>query len=154
MQSKNTLTLPGLIRNSAILLVGVLIATTLMDSIHADDNGTLVSVALVLTLLNLVVKPILILFTLPFVILSMGLGLFVINALLIMLAGHLIDGFHVDGFLAALIASLIISALSLIVNSIFGPKPQVNFSFSVSRGKPTNRPRDRRQIDKDDAIDV
>lgn len=154
MTNKNALTLPNLIRNSIVLLLGVLIATYFMDSIHADSNGTLVSVALVLTLLNLVVKPILILFTLPFVILSMGLGLFVINALMIMLAGHLIDGFHVDGFLAALIASLIISVLSLIVNSIFGPKPQVNFSFSVSREKPTNRPRDRRQIDKDDAIDV
>ena len=154
MQQRQQLTLPNLLRNTAVLLVGVLAATYLMDSIHADTTATLVSVALVLTLLNLVVKPLLILFTLPFVVLSMGLGLFVINALLLMLAGRLIDGFHVDGFLAALIASLIISALSLIVNMIFGPRPKVNFNVSINTGSSARRSR-RPQIDrKDDAIDV
>jgi putative membrane protein len=154
MQQRQQLTLPNLLRNTAVLLVGVLAATYLMDSIHADSTATLVSVALVLTLLNLVVKPLLILFTLPFVVLSMGLGLFVINALLLMLAGRLIDGFHVDGFLAALIASLLISALSLIVNMIFGPRPKVNFNVSIKTGSSARRSR-RQQIDrKDDAIDV
>jgi putative membrane protein len=154
MQQRQQLTLPNLLRNTAVLLVGVLAATYLMDSIHADSTATLVSVALVLTLLNLVVKPLLILFTLPFVVLSMGLGLFVINALLLMLAGRLIDGFHVDGFLAALIASLLISALSLIVNMIFGPRPKVNFNVSIKTGTSGRRSR-RQQIDrKDDAIDV
>lgn len=154
MQQRQQLTLPNLLRNTAVLLVGVLAATYLMDSIHADSTATLLSVALVLTLLNLVVKPLLILFTLPFVVLSMGLGLFVINALLLMLAGQLIDGFHVDGFLAALIASLLISALSLIVNMIFGPRPKVNFNVSIKTGTSARRSR-RQQIDrKDDAIDV
>ncbi|MEY3000355.1 MAG: hypothetical protein RL648_569, partial [Verrucomicrobiota bacterium] len=115
---------------------------------------TLVTVAIVLTLLNLVVKPLLILFTLPFVILSMGLGLFVINALLLLLASRLIDGFHVDGFLSALLASLLISALSLLVNLLLGNKPALNVKVSVSTNRSSRSPSNRRIDDKNDAIDV
>lgn len=154
MPASNTLTLPGLLRNSIVLFLGVLIATGLMDSIHADSTATLAAVALVLTLLNLVLKPILILFTLPFVILSMGLGLFVINALLLLLASRLIDGFHVDGFFPALLASLLISGLNLLVSLLIGSKPQINVNVKVSSRANRRSQRQRPSIDKDDAIDV
>jgi putative membrane protein len=154
MPPTNTLSLAGLFRNSVILLLGVFLATGLMDSIHADSTATLVTVAIVLTLLNLVVKPLLILFTLPFVILSMGLGLFVINALLLLLASRLIDGFHVDGFLSALLASLLISALSLLVNLLLGNKPTLNVKVNVSTNRSSRSPSNRRIDDKNDAIDV
>jgi putative membrane protein len=154
MPPTNTLSLAGLFRNSVILLLGVFLATGLMDSIHADSTATLVTVAIVLTLLNLVVKPLLILFTLPFVILSMGLGLFVINALLLLLASRLIDGFHVDGFLSALLASLLISALSLLVNLLLGNKPALNVKVNVSTNRSSRSPSNRRIDDKNDAIDV
>lgn len=154
MPPTNSLSLAGLLRNSVILLLGVFLATGLMDSIHADSTATLVTVAIVLTLLNLVVKPLLILFTLPFVILSMGLGLFVINALLLLLASRLIDGFHVDGFLSALLASLLISALSLLVNLLLGNKPTLNVKVNVSTNRSSRSPSNRRIDDKNDAIDV
>jgi putative membrane protein len=154
MPPTNSLSLAGLLRNSVILLLGVFLATGLMESIHADSTATLITVAIVLTLLNLVVKPLLILFTLPFVILSMGLGLFVINALLLLIASRLIDGFHVDGFLSALLASLLISALSLLVNLLLGNKPTLNVKVNVSTNRSSRSPSNRRIDDKNDAIDV
>lgn len=154
MPPTNTLSLAGLFRNSVILLLGVFLATGLMESIHADSTATLITVAIVLTLLNLVVKPLLILFTLPFVILSMGLGLFVINSLLLLIASRLIDGFHVDGFLSALLASLLISALSLLVNLLLGNKPTLNVKVNVSTNRSSRSPSNRRIDDKNDAIDV
>jgi putative membrane protein len=154
MPPTNSLSLAGLLRNSVILLLGVFLATGLMESIHADSTATLITVAIVLTLLNLVVKPLLILFTLPFVILSMGLGLFVINSLLLLIASRLIDGFHVDGFLSALLASLLISALSLLVNLLLGNKPTLNVKVNVSTNRSSRSPSNRRIDDKNDAIDV
>lgn len=154
MTPSKALTLPALLRNCIVLFLGVLIATGLMDSIHADSTATLVIVALVLALLNLVLKPILILFALPFVLLSMGLGLFVINALLLLLASRLVEGFHVDGFFPAFLASLLISSISLLLNLLIGPKPNVRFNVKVSSSNSRRSQRQRPSIDKDDAIDV
>ena len=84
----------------------------------------------------------------------MGLGLFVINALLLLLASRLIDGFHVDGFLSALLASLLISALSLLVNLLLGNKPALNVKVNVSTNRSSRSPSNRRIDDKNDAIDV
>jgi putative membrane protein len=70
---------------------------------------TLIAVVLVLTLLNAILRPLLVLFTLPFIIVTMGLGILVINALLFLLVGHLVQGFVVAGFWSALGGSLVVS---------------------------------------------
>jgi putative membrane protein len=74
-------------------------------------------VALVLAILNAIVKPILILLTLPLTILTLGLFLFVINAVIILLAGSFIDGFVVDGFWWALLFSLLLSIITSLLTS-------------------------------------
>lgn len=76
-----------------------------------------VIVAIVLGLLNLLVKPILVLLTLPVTILTLGLFLLVINAVIILLCSRLVSGFHVDGFLDALIFSLILSVFQSVLFS-------------------------------------
>ena len=81
-----------ILRDAIILFLGVLAATYLMDSIEVESTTTLLVVALVLTLLNMVVKPLLVLFTLPFVVLTLGLGVLLINAVLLFLAGQLVAG--------------------------------------------------------------
>jgi putative membrane protein len=76
--------------------------------------------ALVIGLLNAVVRPILVVLTLPVTVITLGLFLFVINALMFWAAAGVLDGFHVNGFLAALIGSLIYSVIGLVIDSALG----------------------------------
>ncbi len=73
--------------------------------------------AFVIGLLNTVVRPILVVLTLPVTLVTLGLFLFIINALMFWAAGSFLDGFHVQGFVAALIGSLIYSLLGIVIES-------------------------------------
>ncbi|HUR12790.1 MAG TPA: phage holin family protein [Flavitalea sp.] len=84
----------------------------LLSGIHMDSFWAAIILAIVLAILNFFVKPLIILFTLPLTIVTLGLFLFVINALIILLADSLIDGFRVDGFWWALLFSLLLSIVT------------------------------------------
>lgn len=84
----------------------------LLDGIHFDSFWSAIIVAIVLAVLNAIIKPILILLTLPITLFTFGLFLFVINALMILLAEKLVGGFSVDGFWWALLFSLLLSLLT------------------------------------------
>ncbi|NDV61972.1 phage holin family protein [Puniceicoccales bacterium CK1056] len=137
-------------RDTTILFFGVLCASWLIEPIEAESTTTLVLVALVLALFNVVLKPILVLFALPFVIFTFGLGIFVINAVLLYLAGQLIPGFSVPGFGVAFLGALVISLLTMGVNLILSPRPKVRVSWNAK----TSRSRSRRSISNKDVIDV
>jgi putative membrane protein len=111
----------------AFIALGVALAARIVRGISYTDGETLLLVAVLLGLFNAFLKPLLVIFTLPFVVLSLGLGLWVINALLLWFAGRLVDGFQVRGVLAALGGALIISvtnmALSILVGAPKGPRP-------------------------------
>ncbi len=96
--------------------------TSFLPGIHIDSFWTALVLALVLAVLNGIVKPILIVLTLPITILSFGLFLFVINALIILLAGNFIHGFVVDGFWWALLFSLLLSIISSILRPLIKEK--------------------------------
>lgn len=99
--------------------LAVFIIAHLLGGVEVDGYLGAIIVALVLAILNLFVKPILIIFTLPVTILTLGLFLLVINALIILLADKLIDGFGVNGFWTALIFSVLLSILQSILHTIF-----------------------------------
>jgi putative membrane protein len=108
------------------IIVRLLITTFLVVIIaHFLPGVTVVNyeaalyVALVLGLLNAFLKPLLILFTLPATILTLGLFLLVINAIIIMVGDYLLDGFMVNGFWNALFFSIILSFGQSILNSFF-----------------------------------
>jgi putative membrane protein len=130
-----------------ILAVGVWLATKLVSGIRYDDGGTLILVVLVLSLFNAVLKPLLVLFTLPFILLTLGLGMLVINALLFLFVGRLIEGFYVDSFWSALGGALIVS----ITNLVFG-----GFSrrAAPAQSPPANTSRKPVADKKDDVIDI
>ena len=107
-----------------VLALGVLLAEKLVPGIRCDSTSTLVVVVLLLSFCNVVLKPLLLLFTLPFIILTMGLGIWLINALLFYLVGRLVDGFHVAGFGSALVGALIVSVTSMIINRLMTPPPK------------------------------
>lgn len=106
--------LPQLLLRWAILALGVVLATKVVPGIHYNDGSTLVVVVLLLSFFNAILKPLLVLFTLPFILLTMGLGVIVINALLFLFVGRLVDGFHVDGFWSAVGGAVIVSITNLL----------------------------------------
>jgi putative membrane protein len=104
----------GLIR---FLLSGlaVLLTAYILPGVHVENYGYALLAAIIISIANIIVKPILIVLTIPITIVTLGLFLLVINALIILLAEALVPGFSVDGFWWALVFSLILS----IFNSMF-----------------------------------
>lgn len=97
---------------NALIILGLAWA---LPGIAVESYWTALIVALILGLLNIFVKPILIIFTIPITILTLGLFLFIINALIIMLAGYMIDGFSVNGFWWALLFSILMTVLNSVL---------------------------------------
>ncbi len=96
----------------------VVVLAHAMPGVRVDGFKSALLVALVLGLLNIFVKPILVFFTLPVTIFTLGLFLLVINAIIVMICDSLIDGFFIDGFLRALLFSLVLSLCQAIVGSL------------------------------------
>jgi putative membrane protein len=107
-----------------LLLNGLAVALTayLLSGVSVTDYGTAILVALVLAIVNVLVKPILVILTIPVTILTLGLFLLVINAVIILLVDNVIGGFEVDGFWWALLFSLVLSIFNSIFNDLAGKK--------------------------------
>lgn len=108
------------------LLNGGAVLTTayLLPGVEVKNYETALITALVLSIANVVVKPILIVFTIPITVVTLGLFLLVINALVVLLVDYLVDGFTVDNFWWALAFSLIMSIFNSIINDILKDKKQ------------------------------
>lgn len=124
-----------------VLAVGVTVATHIIPGIACDNRTVLLVVVVLLSFFNAILKPLLVLFTLPFILLTMGLGMIVINALLFLLVGKLVDGFYVSGFWAAMGGALIVSLTNFVASQLFQRPP----------GPPKQK---RRRDSRDDVIDV
>lgn len=98
----------------------VLLIAHFMPGVNVASFTTALIVAIVLGLLNIFIKPILVILTLPVTILTLGLFLLVINALMILLCTKIVGGFSVDTFWTALIFSIILSVLQSIMNGLLG----------------------------------
>ena len=107
-----------------LLISGIIayVLAKILSGVHISDITTAIIFALVLACLNAIVKPILFLLTLPITVVTLGLFLFVINALIILLADKLMDGIRVDGFWWALIFSVILSVFSSALNAVFADR--------------------------------
>jgi putative membrane protein len=101
-----------------LLLACALVLLTQWDlGVQVDNFGAAMWAALVIGLLNAFVRPLLILLTLPVTLLTLGLFLFVINALTFQMASGLLDGFHVTGFWQALLGSILYSLFGLVIDT-------------------------------------
>lgn len=107
-----------IIVNLLLNALAVLISAYLLPGVKVDGYFTAIVVAVVLGIVNTILKPILILFTLPITILTLGLFTFVINALMILLVSNFVPGFHVRGFWWALIFSLVLSLVNSFLHSL------------------------------------
>jgi putative membrane protein len=102
-----------------ISAVSLFVTAKLVPGIRVEDFGVALLAAIVLGAINAFVRPILILLTLPITILTLGLFIFVINALSFYLASYFIKGFEIESFFAALLGSLVVSIVSGILNHFF-----------------------------------
>lgn len=108
----------GLIIRLIINTIAVFAAANLLPGVHVKNFTTSVIVAIVLAVLNLIIKPILVILTIPITILTLGLFLLVINALIVLLCAELVEGFQVDGILYALLFSLVVSLISGLMSGL------------------------------------
>lgn len=98
----------------------VLLIANFMPGVHVASFTIALIVAVVLGLLNVFIKPLLVLFTLPVTLVTFGLFLLAINAIIILLCTEIVGGFKVDSFWTALIFSIVLSILQSITYKIFG----------------------------------
>ncbi len=102
-----------------ILALAVMLAASILPGIHFTGMG-LIAATLLLSVLNAFVRPALVVLSLPLLVFTLGLFMLVINALLLWWVGSIVKGFHVDSFMSAFWGSLIISVISLLLNSLTG----------------------------------
>ena len=107
-----------LISKYLLIVFSILLVARLVPGVSVDGLATTLIVALVLGLINITLKPILFVLTLPITILTLGLFAFVLNALLLWFVASFVEGFHIDGFIPALIGALIISLVTWIGNKV------------------------------------
>jgi len=126
-------TLTPFLLHWAITAASLWLASLLFRGLTFSGAGALIVSALLLGLANAVVKPLLIVLTLPLTLVTFGLFLLVINALMILLVAALVPGFKVSGFWTALFASLFISILSIVIGGFFvGGPPETEIRLPSS----------------------
>ncbi len=94
------------------------VVTLVYHGVHADNTSALVIAAIVLAIVNTIVRPILLILTLPAVILTLGLFIFVINGLALWIVGAIVPGFHVDGLWGGIIGAILLGIVSWAISAI------------------------------------
>ncbi|WP_066273555.1 phage holin family protein [Hydrogenophaga palleronii] len=119
----------------AITAFALWVASHVFKGMQFKSTGTLVVSALLLGLANAVVRPLLVVLTLPLTLITFGLFLLVINALMLLLVAKLVEGFKIDGFWTAFWASLFMALLSLVLGAfVLGGSPEFTIQTSPESG--------------------
>ncbi|HEY8615653.1 phage holin family protein [Phenylobacterium sp.] len=100
--------------------LGLWLASRVVPGVRVDDTGSLILAAVLLGLVNAVVRPVVFLLTFPVTLLTLGLFLLVVNAAMIGLVALLLSGFHVDGLLAGIVAAIITGFTSWVAGMVIG----------------------------------
>jgi putative membrane protein len=101
--------------------LGLWAASALVPGVDIEGAWTLLFAAFWLGVVNAVIRPIAVIFTLPLTLLTLGLFLFVVNAAMFGLTAALLDGFHVSGFFPAAFGAIVVSVVSWLASSFIGP---------------------------------
>lgn len=108
----------------SVLALGIALSTQIIHGISCDGPFTLFCVVVLLTFFNDILKPLLVFFTMPFIVLSLGVGLIVINAGLFYLVSRIVEGFRVDGFWPAVGGALVVGVTNMVVSQLLrGKRP-------------------------------
>jgi putative membrane protein len=115
----------GFVLRVAIVALGLWLATQILPGLYFASAGTLLGAALLLGVVNAIVRPIAVVLTLPLTLLTLGLFLLVINAAMLGLVALLLSGFHISGFWTAVGASLIVSLTGWVASGLIGNNGKV-----------------------------
>jgi putative membrane protein len=110
----------GFLVRAAIVAVGLWLAAKLFSGLQFDSPGVLIAAALLLGLVNAVIRPIAIILTFPLTLVTLGLFLLVVNAAMMGLVALLLDGFAIAGFWTAIGASIVVSITSWVASGLIG----------------------------------
>jgi putative membrane protein len=111
----------GFLIRLAIGMLALWVAQAIVPGVEIQGFGTLLLAAFLLGLVNALVRPVLVILTLPITLLTLGLFLLVVNAAMLALVAAMLDAFTISGFWAALFASLVVSLVSWLASGWIGP---------------------------------
>lgn len=152
--------------NGLCIALGVVIAAHTSRGIsYGGELSVLLVVVLVISALNLLIKPMLVLFTLPLIVMTLGIGLWLVNAVLFSFTGWLVQDFHVAGFGSALWGALWVSLAHFAANTLAGPpkrRSRVTINRNAAGSADMHQRQDNKPVDPktktperdDDVIDI
>jgi len=114
----------GFLLRLLVSSLAVFFGAYILHGVYLDGFPTAILVALLMGFLNAFLKPILIILTIPITLITFGLFLLVINAVIILLADYALSGFTVDSFFTAVLFSIIVSVITWILEALANPKPK------------------------------
>jgi|KBSSwiStaDraftv2_1062776.scaffolds.fasta_scaffold354291_2 putative membrane protein len=112
----------GFLIRCLVTALGLWVASATLRGVHSTGFLSLLGAGLVLGIANAIVRPILVILTLPITILTLGLFLLVVNGLMVLLVSKLMDGFSVDSFWWAMITAIIVTIVGWFANAFIGPR--------------------------------
>jgi putative membrane protein len=115
----------GFLIRAVVVAIGLWLASKIVSGIAFNSTQTLIAAALLLGIVNAFVRPIIVILTLPITLLTLGLFLLVINALMIMLVAWFLPGFLVAGFWSAIFAAIVVSLTSWVMSGWIGPRGRI-----------------------------
>lgn len=115
----------GFLLRAALVALGLWLASYIFSGLAFNSPGTLIAAALLLGVVNAVVRPLAIILTLPLTLITLGLFLLVVNAGMLGLVAWMLDGFAISGFWTALGASLLVSIFSWVASGVIGNSGRV-----------------------------
>ena len=115
----------GFLIRAVVVGIGLWLGSKIFNGVAFNSTGTLIAAALLLGIVNAFVRPIIVVLTLPITLLTLGLFLLVINALMIMLVAWLLPGFLVAGFWSAVFAAIVVSLTSWVMSGWIGPRGRI-----------------------------
>lgn len=126
----------GFLIRAVVVGIGLWLASKIVHGIAFNSTETLIAAALLLGIVNAFVRPIIVILTLPITLLTLGLFLLVINALMIMLVAYFLPGFMVASFWSAVFAAIIVSLTSWVMSGWIGPRGRIEvMTVRQSRGR-------------------
>lgn len=124
----------GFLLRSLVVALGLWLASEIVPGIHVGGTATLIGAALLLGVVNAVVRPVIVLLTLPVTVLTLGFFLLVINAGTLAFVAALFDDFSISGFWAAIAGALIVSVTGWIASYLIGPRGRIEVIVVRRRG--------------------
>jgi putative membrane protein len=115
----------GFLIRAVVVAIGLWLASKIVSGIAFNSTETLIAAALLLGIVNAFVRPVIVILTLPITLLTLGLFLLVINALMIMLVAWFLPGFLVAGFWSAIFAAIVVGLTSWVMSGWIGPRGRI-----------------------------